>query len=173
MKWLLEGVLVLLLIMLGASFWSLLKANKHFNEFMNDEVNLTKFLDFWGKSKFVSEASEIKPVFGTWQMNIDSFTVIHFSAIQKTRNMCLFGTICVIATSWFFLPIPFVLSNLAIFFLLAVLPINSSLESQNYAHAQTILMNLYRLGSDSNNFQIEACPTNLRTAWKILDKWSI
>jgi len=172
MKWIIEIILFLTIMMVSGPFWSLLKAKSHFSGIMNDKDNLIKFLNFWGKPKFFEEASVLKPVFGSWQNNIDSLSNVHFGTLLKTRNMCLIGTVIILSLSWFFLPISFCIFNLAFVLLLALAPVNSSLQNQNYGHAQGVLMNLYRWGKESENFKTEQCPKDLETAWVILKEWA-
>ena len=172
MKWVIEIIMFLAIMMVSGPFWSLFKAKRHFREIINNKNSLIKLLNFWDKPKFFEEASALKPVFGSWGNNIDSLSHVHFGTILKTQNMCLIGTVIILSLSLFLLPTSFFIFNLAFILLLALAPVNSSLQNQNYGHAQGILMNLYRWGKDSENFKTDQCPKDLDTAWETLQEWS-
>lgn len=173
MNWVIEVIMVLAILMFGHSFWSIMRAKAHFFDFMNNPTEMTSYLDFCGKSSFLEEASTIEPVFGSWKSNIQALTLAHFKGMDKKRNLCLVGILVTLVVSWFALPRPFFISNLVLSFLLAYLPVHSSLQNQNYAHAHTVLMNLYRWGRDSGGFQREPCPDFISTAWETLRLWAL
>lgn len=142
-KYLLEGIMLLVLLMSGNSFWSLLKAPFHLKTLLNNLQELERLIEFLDPIKLKDEAQQVEPVFGTFRENIELWHVAHMKNLNNSRNMTLLICITILVSSYF-MGISYLVINSIIFLLPSVFPIVSSAKNNNATHIHTIILNIYK-----------------------------
>lgn len=145
-KYVIEAVIVLVLMGLSASFWSLLKAPRHLRIILSDPKELKAFLDFLNPQTVLREAETIEPVFDSYEKNIKLFKESHFGALRQSQVPLLFLSVIILIGSYF-MGISYLVANTAIFFVPALLPMVSSAKNQNMTYIRTIILNLLKWNS--------------------------
>jgi hypothetical protein len=100
-KALFEIILVIVLLVVGFSFWAIVKSPRDFRRTLTDSNQLSKFFESYGPNKLLEEAQRIKPIAETYVQNIAILRRAHFSALSQTRNLLLFLAIACVAGSYF------------------------------------------------------------------------
>jgi hypothetical protein len=85
-----EFVLVLLLLVLASSFWSSIKSRSYIRSILGNQAELERFIKAVGPDRLQRDATELKPVCGSWLQNMDVNSRAHFEALASTRNVCCF-----------------------------------------------------------------------------------
>jgi hypothetical protein len=143
LKIILELALGIVLLVMGAGFWAIIKSPYHMKSLLLDRNELRTFIDYLGSSKLIQEALSVEPVFGSYLQNITLFEKTHIISLAKTRNLLIALLILIVIVSYF-MGIRYAVINLLIFCLPAIFPIPASAKNNNVTHLHTVIINLYK-----------------------------
>ena len=142
-KYILEAVFVVVLLGLGSSFWSLLKAPAHLRSVLKDKTELRAFLNFLGEEKVIEEAEAVEPVFGSFAGNIEFWHKAHFLSLRRSWTTIIVLCLGVLAATYF-IGLRYLAANIILFFALSLVPILASAKDHNITHIHTILVNVMK-----------------------------
>jgi hypothetical protein len=140
MKYVLEAILGIASLALGANFWSIWKSPRFFKGLLADPE---KFVAAFGPDRLRSEGVNIEPVLGSYYKNILSWQEASRTALRSARNLFLVLTLVVFAVSYF-LGLGFLAVNAALFLLIGVAPISDAAKNNMANDFATVLLNVYK-----------------------------
>jgi hypothetical protein len=159
-----EFVLVLLLLVLASSFWSSIKSRSYIRSILGNQAELERFIKAVGPDRLQRDATELKPVCGSWLQNMDVNSRAHFEALASTRNVLLLPIAGIMVVSLYFLGSTYGVANLIFFFLMAIPPPSASSKGYNLGLIRCILLNLYRWSKDDPDEALRYCPESFAVA---------
>jgi hypothetical protein len=162
--YLIEFVLVLFIIALASQFWSTIKSRSYIRSVLENRAELEKFVAVVGWYELQRDATELRPVCGSWLQNIDVNSKAHFSALATTRTMLLLSTAAIMVGSFYFLGAAYGAIDLIVFFLMAIPQLSAPAKNYNLGLVRTILLNLYRWSRDDSDEARRYCPKSLEIA---------
>lgn len=159
-----EFLLVLLLLVLASSFWSIIKSRSYVRSILGNQAELEKFIKVVGPDRLQRDATELKPVCGSWLQNIDVNARAHFKALATTRTMLLLTTAAIVVVSFYFLGATYGVANLVLFVLMAIPQVSGPAKGYNLGLIRCILLNLYRWSKDDPDEALRYCPESFAVA---------
>jgi hypothetical protein len=142
-KYLTEGIVVIVLILLAANFWPLVKAPGHLWRLLSDRDELRRIVGFLKSGGLVAEVPAIKPVFGSYANNIRVCEAAHVATFRRTSIMVA-GVAAAVLVGTCFLGYGYLAVGVAFFVLPAAFPLAASAKDQNVTHLHTVILNLLR-----------------------------
>ena len=142
-NYLTEGIVVIVLILLAANFWSLVKVPGHLWRLLSDKYELRRIVEFLKSQGLVAEVPAIRPVFGSYADNIRVFETAHIATFRRTSIMVA-GLATAILIGTCFLGYGYLAVGIAFFVLPAAFPLVASARDQNVTHLHTVILNLLK-----------------------------
>jgi hypothetical protein len=169
-KYVLEAVLIVILLGLSSSMWSLVRAPSHLKFVLADSNELASFLNYLGHQRIRDEVNEVEPVFGSFERNISLWQTAHRKSMrQSVFLLCLlcFGVL----VGSHFLGMGYVIVNTSLFFLAVLAAPSASVKNQNMTHIHTITLNLLKWNTVDPGSCSRFCATtrpDLKTLYDVL-----
>jgi hypothetical protein len=142
-KYVIEGILVLMLLFLAANFWPLVKVPGHLWRLLSDRDELRRIVEFLKSRGIVAEVPAIKPVFGSFADNIRVFETAHIATFRRT-SIIVAGLAAAILVGTYFLGYGYLAVGVVCFLLPAAIPLAASARDQNVTHLHTVILDLLR-----------------------------